>query len=163
MLNERQRTLLILNGAGLLVTGVLIGWGYFIMLLEGIRLFPFIEFVSLEVPGDRRAWNMAHMEAFINGILLMVTALIAPYIKLTSRLSSVLFWCTLIYGWLFTLPAVANAVFETRGLAFGGGPFEASLTNDMIFLAGWPSFFCVHIALPLLFYGVWQHFKTLKK
>ena len=162
MLTERQRALLILNGSGLLLSGILIGWGYFIMLLEGVRLFPFIEFIQADVPGDRRAWNMAHMGAITNGTLLMITAAIAPFIKLSKRLCTVLFWCTITYGWLFTLPAAANAIFETRGLAFGGGPFEGSLANDIIFLFGWPSFLCVHIALPLLCYGAWQHLKTLK-
>lgn len=55
MLTERQRALLILNGVGLLITAVLIGWLYFIMLLEGTRLFPFIEYIPLDVPGSRRA------------------------------------------------------------------------------------------------------------
>ena len=62
-----------------------------------------------------------------NGTLLMATAAVAPYIKLSLRLCRVLFWCSLTYAWLFTLPAAANAIFETRGLAFGGGPFEGSL------------------------------------
>ena len=163
MLTQRQRSLLVLNGAGLWLTGILIGWAYFIMLLEGVRLFPFIEFVPLDVPGDRRAWNMAHMEAFTNGTMLMATAAVAPYIKLSPRSCSVLFWCSLTYAWLFTLPAAANAIFETRGLAFGGGPFEGSLANNIIFLFGWPSFATVHIALPLLVYGAWRHFQSLKE
>ena len=163
MLTERQRSLLVINGAGLLVTGILIGWAYFILMLEGIRLFPFIEFIPMDMPGDRRAWNMAHMEAITNGTLLLVTGAIAPYIKLSKRLCSVLFWTSLTYAWLFTLPAAANAIFETRGLAFGGGPFEGSLANNVIFLFGWPSFFCVHIALPLMLYGAFQHLRTLPK
>lgn len=162
MLTERQCSLLVLNGAGLWLTGIVIGWAYFVMLLDGLRLFPFIEFIPVDVPGDRRAWNMAHMEAFTNGTLLMVTAVAAPYIKLGPTQAAVLFWCSLVYGWLFTLPAAANAIFETRGLAFGGGPFEGSLANDIIFLAGWPSFMAVHIALPLLVYGAWRHYKGLK-
>lgn len=161
MLSEKQRTLLILNGAGLLLTTVLVGWFYMIMLLEGVRLFPFIEFIEMDVPGDRRAWNMAHLEALTNGVLLIITATAAPYIKLTKKLSTVLFWSSLIYAWLFTLPAIANAVFETRGLAFNGGPFAGGIANNVIFLFGWPAFLAVHIALPLFFWGVWQHYKSL--
>ncbi len=161
MLSEKQRTLLILNGVGLLITAVLAGWLYFIMLLEGIRLWPFIEFITAEVPGDRRGWNMAHMEAITNGTLLIVTALIAPYVNLSALGTKVLFWTTLTYGWLFTLPAIANAWFGTRGLAFGGGPFEGGFINDVIFLFGWPSFASVHIAFPLLAFGVWKHYRSL--
>ncbi|MFT7528362.1 MAG: hypothetical protein ACI9LY_003523 [Arenicella sp.] len=88
--------------------------------------------------------------------------MIAPYIKLNSRLTKALFWTSLIYAWMFTLPAIANALFETRGLAYGGGPFEGGLANDLIFLCGWPPFVSVHIAFALLAYGVWQHYKSLK-
>lgn len=160
MLSEKQRTLLVLNGVGLLITAVLVGWLYFVMLLEGIRLWPFIEFIQADVPGDRRAWNMAHMEAITNGTLLIVTAMIAPYVKLGRVATNVLFCTTLTYGWLFTLPAIANAWFGTRGLAYGGGPFEGGIANDVIFLFGWPSFAAVHIAFPLVAYGVWKHYKT---
>ena len=163
MLSERQRTLLVLNGVGVLCAGVfLAGWLYFIMLLEGIRLFPFIEFIQADIPGDRRAWNMAHMEGITNGLLLMATAAVAPFIKLGDKATRILFWASLTYAWLFTLPAIANAVFETRGLAFGGTPFVGGLANDIIFLFGWPAFLGVHIALPLFGYGVWQHYKSLQ-
>jgi hypothetical protein len=163
MLNERQRALLVLNGIAVVGAGIfLAGWLYFFMLLEGIRLFPFIEFIQADVPGDRRAWNMAHLEGITNGLLLMATAMIAPYIKLNSRLTKILFWTSLIYAWMFTLPAIANALFETRGLAYGGGPFEGGLANDLIFLSGWPPFVSVHIAFALLAYGVWQNYKSLK-
>lgn len=163
MLNERQRTLLVLNGIAVVGAGIfLAGWLYFFMLLEGVRLFPFIEFIQADIPGDRRAWNMAHMEGITNGLLLMATAMIAPFIKLNLRLTKALFWASLIYAWMFTLPAIANALFETRGLAYGGGPFEGGLANDLIFLCGWPPFVSVHIAFALLAYGVWQHYKSLK-
>jgi len=161
MLSEKQRALLVFNGVGLLITAVLVGWLYFIMLLEGIRLWPFIEFITADVPGDRRAWNMAHMEAITNGILLIATALIAPYVKLGALGIKVLFWTSLLYAWLFTLPAIANAWYGTRGLAYGGGPFDGGLVNDVIFLFGWPAFASVHVAFPLLAYGVWKHYKSL--
>lgn len=163
MLNERQRTLLVLNGVGVVCAGIfLAGWLYFFMLLEGIQLFPVIDFIKADIPGDRRAWNMAHLEGITNGLLLMATAVIAPYIKLSLRLSTALFWTSLVYAWMFTLPAIANAIFETRGLAYGGGPFKGGLANDLIFLCGWPPFAAVHVAFALLGYGVWQHYKSLK-
>lgn len=161
MLSEKQRALLVLNGSGLLMMVIVAGWFYFVMLLEGIRLFPFIDHIPVEVAGDRRAWNMAHMEALTNGLLLLATAAVAPYIQLSQRLTTVLFWTSLTYAWLFTLPAIANALFETRGLAFGGGPFEGGLINNLIYLAGWPSFASVHVAFPLLVYGAFCHYKSL--
>jgi len=162
MLTAKQQSLLVLNGIGVICAGVfLAGWFYFFMLVEGIRLFPFIEFIQADIPGDRRAWNMAHMEGITNGLLLIATACAAPYLKLSSKAATLLFWSSLTYAWLFTLPAIANAFFETRGLAFGGTPFEASLANDVIFMAGWPAMVGVHIALPLMAYGAWQHVRLV--
>ena len=55
MLSERRRALLILNGIGLLVTALLIGWFYMFFLLGAIDLCPFIQDVSGKIAGDRRA------------------------------------------------------------------------------------------------------------
>lgn len=163
MITERQRSLLVLNGVGLLASAIIIGWFYFIFLLEGVRLWPFIIHMAADVPGDRRAWNMAHLEAITNGTILIAIAMAAPYIKLGRLASRLVVWGAITFGWLFTLPAAANAWFGTRGLAFDGGPFEGGLANNLIFLSGWPAFLGVHIALPLLVWGAYQHFRSTPK
>jgi len=161
MLTEKQKSLLVINGIFLLVASVVVGWAYFFMLLKGVEIFPVVEHIEVDIPGDRRAWNMAHMEAILNGLILIAIALISPYVKLGPRLCSVLVWTSLIFAWLFTLPAVANAIFETRGLAFGGGVFEGGLANNLIYLSGWPSLVSVHIAFGLLVFGGWKHYKSI--
>ncbi len=162
-MTERQKTLLILNGVGLLVSAALSGWLHFFQLLGEIDLWPVINHVDVQVPGEARAWIMAHLEGITNGLLLMAIALAAPYVRLSEKQNLVLFYTSLIFAWLFTLPAIANAWFGTRGLAFGGGPFGDSLANNLIYLSGWPPILSVHIAFGLLAYGVWQHLQFLKR
>ena len=146
MMNERYRTLLVLNGLGLILSSILVGWFYFFFLLGAIDLWPFVTDVEANIPGDRRAWNMAHLEGITNGLLLMALAALAPYIRLPELGHKVLFWSWLAFAWLFTLPAIANAFFGTRSLEFGGGPFPGDVTiNNIIFLAGWPAMIGVHI------------------
>ena len=65
MLQEKKRVLLVLNGAALLLTSVLIGWFYFFFTLGAIDLWPFVTDIPVEIGGDRRAWNMAHLEAIL--------------------------------------------------------------------------------------------------
>lgn len=161
-LSERQRSLLVLNGIGLLLSSAASGWLYFFQLLGEIDLWPFVRHVDVQVPGESRAWNMAHLEGITNGVLLMAIAAVAPYLKLSKRQNSWLFYCSLIFAWLFTLPAIANAWFGTRGLAMGGGRFGASLANDVIFMFGWPAMIAVHIAFPLLAFGAWRHYRSLR-
>lgn len=160
VMTERQRTLLVLNGIGLFGSAILVGWAYMFFLLGAIDLWPFVTDVQIKIGGDRRAWNMAHLEGITNGLMLVGLAAVAPYIRLEALGQKILFWSWLTFAWLFTLPAIANAVFSTRGLEFGGGPFGGNVTiNNLIFLSGWPAMIGVHIGVPLAAWGIWQHYK----
>jgi hypothetical protein len=158
MLSERRRALLVFNGIGLIASAVLTGWFYFFFTLGAIDLWPFVTDIPATVPGDRRAWNMAHLEGITNGTMLIAIGAGGAYLRLGERAQGVLLWSALAFGWLFTLPAIANAVFGTRGLEFGGGPFPGDVTiNNIIFLAGWPAMIGVHLAVALLLWGAWQY------
>lgn len=161
-MRERDRALLVLNGIGLLICAAASGWLHFFQLLGEIDLWPLINHVEGRVPGEPRAWVMAHMEGITNGLLLIAIALMSSYLKLTARQFKWLLYSALIFGWLFTLPAIANAWFGTRGLAFGGGPFGGGLANDVIYLLGWPPITAVHIAFGLLGWGAWKHYRSLR-
>ena len=161
MLSEKRRTLLVLNGVGLLITSALTGWFYFFFLLGEIDLWPIVHHVPVEIGGDRRGWNMAHLEGITNGVVLIGFAAAAPFLRLSTRQQGWFFYSSLIFAWLFTLPAIANDMLGTRGLAFGGGRFGPGLANDIIYLTGWPPILAVHIALPLALWGAWQHFRSL--
>ncbi|GAA4043298.1 hypothetical protein [Parerythrobacter jejuensis] len=161
-MHEKYRILLVLNGAGLIVSAILSGWFYFFFLLGSYDLWPFFTDIPADIGGDRRAWNMAHMEGITNGTMLIAIGAAGAHIMLSERAQKVLFWATLAFGWLFTLPAIANAVFGTRGLEYGGGPFPGDVTiNNIIFITGWPAMIGVHIAIPLLLWGVWQRYRSL--
>lgn len=160
-MTERQKSLLVLNGIGLLISSALSGWLHFFQLLGEIDLWPVLNHIEASVPGEPRAWIMAHLEGITNGLLLMAIASVSSFLALSARQFKWLFYSSLIFGWLFTLPAIANAWFGTRGLAFGGGPFGDSLANNVIYLFGWPPIMSVHIAFGLLALGAWKHYQQL--
>lgn len=163
MLTERRRGLLVFNGIALIATAVLSGWLYFFFLLGAVDLWPFVTDLPAAVPCDRRAWNMAHLEGITNGTMLIAIGAAGGYLRLGERAQGVLFWAALAFGWLFTLPAIANAVFGTRGLEFGGGPFPGNVTiNNIIFIAGWPAMIGVHLAVALLLWGAWQYHRQTR-
>ena len=162
-MNERYKSLLVLNGFGLLISAALSGWLHFFQLLGEIDLWPIINHIEVQVPGESRAWIMAHLEGITNGLLLIAIAAASPFLKLGERAYTWLFYSSLTFAWLFTLPAIANAWFGTRGLAFGGGPFGDSLANNLIYLAGWPPITAVHIAFGLLVCGAWKHYKSVER
>ncbi len=162
-MSARQKSLLVLNGIGLLISAALSGWLHFFQLLGEIDLWPIIHHVEGQVPGESRAWVMAHLEGITNGLLLMAIAAVSGHLALTARQLQWLVYSCLTFGWLFTLPAIANAWFGTRGLAFGGGPFGDSLTNNVIYLFGWPAMIGVHIAFALLAWGAWKHYRRVRR
>jgi hypothetical protein len=148
------QALLFLNGLGLFIAGILFGWSWFFHLLNEIVLWPLPVQIDVTIPGDSRAFRMGHMEAITQGLLLMALAFGGQFMWLSKKEFRVLFWTALITAWMFTLPAMANTFFGTRGLAFGGGPFKESLANDVIYLLGWPPVVSVHILFILAVIGV---------
>ena len=88
ILSEKRKTLLVLNGAGLLIASALTGWLYFFSLLGEIDLWPVINHVPIDIGGEQRAWNMAHLEGITNGLMLIGFAAAAPFIRLGPRQQS---------------------------------------------------------------------------
>jgi hypothetical protein len=160
---DRLRALLLLNGVGLLLFSVFVGWQWFVALLGQLVVWPILPPVAVDMPGDARAWRMVHMEAISNGLLLMAWGLGGAFIRLTPQWHRVFFWSALTTAWLFTVPAYFNAIFGTRGLAMGGGPFKGGLANDIIFLFGWPPLIAVHITLILALIGLVRTVKALPR
>lgn len=160
---ERTRVLLFLNGIGLLVFSLFVGWQWFIALLGELVAWPLLPPIEIHIPGDDRAWRMVHMEAITHGLLLMAWGLGGQFIRLGAGLHRLFFWSALTTGWLFTVPAWFNALFGTRGLAMGGGPFKPGLANDIIFLFGWPPLIAVHITMILALIGVLRTVRALPR
>jgi hypothetical protein len=160
---ERQRQILIVNGIGLLIGAIAIGWVFFFFLLHEIVLWPVIPAIAIHIPGDERAWRMAHMEGLTQGLLLIAIGAVGGRLRLSAREAWWLEWSALVTGWLFFLPASIGPFFGARGLAFGGGPFGASLANDVMYLCGWPPVICVHVMLALLLLGALRKLRELPR
>jgi hypothetical protein len=158
----RLRALLFLNGVGLFLLAISIGWVWFFALLHRIVLWPMPFDIPVTIPDDGRAWRMAHMEGITQGLLLMAFGLGGQFMRLSPKQYLWLFWSSLVTAWLFTVPTIFNAIFGTRGLAFGGGPFKGGMANDIIYLFGWPPVVAVHIMLALAAFGVWRFLKHEK-
>ena len=84
-MTARHKSLLVLNGIGLLISAALSGWLHFFQLLGEIDLWPIIHHVEGQVPGEARAWIMAHLEGITNGLLLMAIACVSGWLTLTAR------------------------------------------------------------------------------
>ncbi len=162
-MNERERQILIVNGAGLLLGSILVGWVFFFFLLKAMVLWPIPGNVPVDIPGDERGWRMAHMEGLTQGLLLIGIGAIGGQLRLSRRQSRVLLWSSLVTGWLFFLPSAFGPMAGVRGLAFGGGPFGGDVTlNNLMYVFGWPPMIGVHLMLPLLFWGALRRLREMR-
>jgi hypothetical protein len=157
----RMRALLFFNGVGLLILALLIGWIWMFALLKHVVLWPLPIDFPVSIPDDGRAWRMAHVEALTEGLLLMALGLGGQFLRLRPKQHVWLFWSAVVTGWFFSVPPIFNALFGTRGLAFGGGPFKGGSANDIIYLFGWPPVVAVHILFALAALGAWRFLKAL--
>jgi hypothetical protein len=162
-MSDRTRALLFLNGVGLFIFSLFVGWQWLVALLGQLVVWPILPPVEIHIPGDARAWRMVHMEAITQGLLLMAWGLGGPFIRLSPLWHRVFFWSAIITGWMFAVPPYFNALFGTRGLAMGGGPFKSGLANDLIFLCGWPPLLAVHLTMGLAVIGLWRTVKALPR
>lgn len=160
---ERLRALLFLNGIGLFCFAVFVGWQWMFALLGQIVLWPVVPPIDVQLPDDHRAWRMVHMEAITQGLMLMALGLGGRFLQLSALHHRIFFWSAIITAWLFTVPTYFHALFGTRGLAFGGGPFMPGLANDILYLIGWPPVIAVHLMLALGVIGAWRYVKSLPK
>jgi hypothetical protein len=156
-MSERERQILIVNGAALLLGSIAVGWVFFFFLLKAAVLWPIPGSIPLDIPGDERGWRMAHMEGLTQGLLLIAIGAVGGRLRLSPRQSRVLLWSSLVTGWLFFLPSAFGPMAGVRGLAFGGGPFGGDVgLNNLMYVFGWPPMIAVHLMLPLLFWGAWK-------
>lgn len=160
-MNERQRQVLIVNGIGLLIGAIAVGWVFFFFLLKEVVLWPIPGSLPVAIPGDERGWRMAHMEGLTNGLMLLGIAAIGGRLRLSVRHARWLVWSSLVTAWLFFLPAAFGPMVGARGLAFGGGPFGGGIANDIMYVCGWPPVLAVHVMLFLLFRGALARLREL--
>ncbi|AMO67287.1 hypothetical protein DOK_05410 [gamma proteobacterium BDW918] len=162
-MTDRTRALLFLNGFSLIALSLLIGWVWFFALLDRIVLWPLPIDIPVSIPDDGRAWRMAHMEAITQGLMLIGLGAAGRFISISDTQFKWLFWGALTAAWLFTIQACFNALFGTRGLAFGGGPFKSGIANDIIYISGYLPMIGIHVMIVLTLLGIWRSVKEFPR
>lgn len=90
-------------GHGAIVTLIALaaGFGLVMSLIGGFEVFPgtILEF---EIPGDTSAWARAHAGGILNGVLVMVGALVIHAMALPQKTASRLYWMLVGTGYANT-------------------------------------------------------------
>jgi hypothetical protein len=116
-MNPRSAALLTAHGALILLLACAIGFPFAEVLKADLQLpgwFP--------APGNFRAWHMAHLEALLNGMLVLAGAAVATRLALSRALEATIFWGLLADGWGNSLGALVAALDGgKRIVALGAG------------------------------------------
>lgn len=113
-----------------LAAGVMLGFS----LVEGIRLWPFID-MSMEIPGSTRGWKSAHTGGIMNGVMIIVVAICLSRIRLTAKQVKWVYWLFVCTAWGNTIFYWLGNLSTNRGLSVGATRFgEGDLYGAIAYL-----------------------------
>jgi hypothetical protein len=135
-MDKRRASLLVAHAAIVLLIGLIVG-------------FPFA--TATTSGADVRAWRMAHLEALLNGLLMLGVAAASPLLALGQRAQSILLWTLVVTGYGNALASWLAAGSGERGLAAGG-----TLANNLVFAGFMIAVVTVAIALVLVAVGAFR-------
>lgn len=116
---------MIAQGATVLFVGMLAGIGLLMSLLGGIELIPgtIIEFT---IPGDSGAWARTHVGGMLNGMLILLVAVLMAGIGFEGAPAGRLYWMLVGTGWANTLFYWAALFAPNRALSVADNRFGES-------------------------------------
>ncbi len=145
-MDERQQARLTAHGALVFLLGMVAGFPFAFAILGRVALWPLnIQWV---VPGEPRAWHMAHLEGILNGVMLFAIAAVGPRLRLDASRQRLLATSLLVTAWGNMIASLIAPFFGVRGLELGGG-----VANTVVFLLFMIAIVTVFIALGLVYRG----------
>lgn len=136
---------LIGHGALLIFSGGVIGFGFLFFIMGHIALWPIPGEIQFQIPGDYTAWQMAHLEAIINGAIIWLMAAILPLLPFTITGLRRTANGMLVVAWTFVIASTIKPFFaNSRGLEASG-----LLSNNIVF-----GLFYVGVALVMVLMAV---------
>ena len=79
--------------------------------------------------GDYRAWNMAHLEGLLNGMLVLLVALVTRVKPMSAGLERTLIIGLGVGGWGNTVAAFIAPLLGVRGMIFDSHPANNLVTG----------------------------------
>ncbi|VVQ15311.1 styrene-oxide isomerase StyC [Pseudomonas fluorescens] len=123
-MNKQLRSMLG-HGTVILLIGMLLGVGLLASLLGGMELIPG-SIIAFGIPGDPGAWARAHVGGMLNGMLIMLVAVVIAALKLSARVTRHLSWMLVGTGYANSLFYLAALVAPNRALSFADNKFGQS-------------------------------------
>ena len=142
-MDKRQKRM-IGHGAIVMLFGLLGGLGLGIILIGGFEIFPGYIF-PIDLPSDSAAWARVHAGGLMNGLMVIIFALVIHAARIPERLARHLFWMIVGAGYANTIFYWGALLAPSRALTFGDNPLGETNVAGIIGLL--PAFFFAFITI----------------
>lgn len=113
-----QQKKMVAHGAVIVLIALASGFGLVMSLIGGFEVFPGT-ILSFDIPGDPAAWARTHVGGILNGLLVMVGALLIHSMGLPEQMSARLYWMLVGTGYANTVFYWGALFAPSRALTFG--------------------------------------------
>jgi len=153
-MDERLERIRIANGLAAVLIAMLAGFMLMFTLLGGVEVWPG-KIIPLPLYGTSEDWVRAHTGGTLNGILVIVIALVLPKLRLSTFMQRLTAYGFVYIAWSFTPFYWLRNASSNRALSMGDSPLGEANTIGLIgFLAGVPSIILVVVLLAVAAKGV---------
>ncbi|WP_420467709.1 styrene-oxide isomerase StyC [Panacagrimonas sp.] len=123
-MNAKQRSM-VGHGALVMLIGMVAGIGLLVSLLGGIELIPG-RIIEFGFPGSPDAWVRTHIGGMLNGMLIMLVAVLIYVLPVSEKPAGQLFWMLIGTGYANTLFYWAALFAPNRALSVADNRFGES-------------------------------------
>lgn len=116
---------MIAQGAAVLFVGMLAGVGLLISLLGGLELIPGT-ITEFGIPGASEAWARTHVGGMLNGMLILLVAVLMAGIGFEGAAAGRLYWMLVGTGWANTVFYWAALFAPNRALSIADNRYGES-------------------------------------
>ncbi len=149
----RLRYSLIGHGSLVMIVGLIAGIILVFSMVEGIRLWPFID-MDMAIPGSPRGWQAAHVGGMMNGLMMILMAMCVARLRVSAGQMRYIFWAFVVTGWANTIFYWCGNLSMNRALSVVGNRFgEGDIFGAIGYLAAAP-------AIVLIILGFWVIMKS---
>ena len=106
------------HGAVVMLFALAAGFGLAMSLVGGFEVLPG-NILEFELPGDSRAWARTHVGGLLNGLLVMIGALVIQALHVPERSGRHLAWMLVGTGYANTIFYWGGLLSANRALTFG--------------------------------------------
>jgi len=129
-MNSQQRKM-IGHGSVVILLGLVAGFGLTMSLIGGFEIFPG-HILEFNIPGNHSAWARAHAGGLMNGMLVMLVALLMYAMRIEGPTANRLYWMMVGTGYANSIFYLGGLLSQTRALTFGDNQFGETSLIGMI-------------------------------